>query len=230
MSRAVGILGGMGPVATVDFMGRLVAATPANGDGDHLRLFVDCNPQVLDRNAALAGKGDSPGPDLVAMAQGLERQGADFLVIACNSAHAWADEIIANVAIPLVSMIDATVEAIARDHSGLVRVGLLAADACLQAELYQSPLVAAGLDVLLPDTDGQKTLMALIYGVKAGDTGAEAKARLVLLVDGLVRRGAQIVVVACTEVPMLLAPIDCPVPLVDSTGALVTATLCAATR
>jgi aspartate racemase len=230
MSRAVGILGGMGPAATVDFMGRLIAATPAKGDRDHLRLFVDCNPQVLDRNAAIAGKGDSPGPDLVAMAQGLERQGADFLVIACNSAHAWADEIVVSVAIPLVSMIDATVDTIARDHGGVVRVGLLAADACLQAELYQTPLAAAGLDVLLPDAEGQKALMALIYGVKAGDTGVDAKARLAVLVDTLVRRGAEIIVAACTEVPMLLAPADCPVPLVDSTDALVTATLREATR
>lgn len=219
MSRAIGILGGMGPAATVDLMARILTATPATGDAGHLRLLVDCNPAVPDRNHALAGEGPSPGPMLATMARGLEMQGADMLAIACNSAHAWADEIRAATTLPLVSMIDATVDAIRRDHPTVRRVGLLAADACLAADLYQSPLVAAGFEVLTATE--QAAFMTLIYGVKAGDTGPEARAAMAKIARGLVARGAEIVVAACTEVPLLLDHDNSPAPLVDSTEALV---------
>jgi aspartate racemase len=206
----------MGPAATVDLMGRIVAATPASGDAGHLRLLVDSDPSVPDRNRAIAGEGPSPGPALVRMAQGLERQGADLLAIACNSAHAWADEIRRETHIPLISMIDATVSAI---PAGVRRVGLLAADACLGADLYQAPLVAAGFEVIT--TDRQAAFMTLIYGVKAGDTGPEARAEMAAITQDLVARGAELIIAGCTEVPLLLDPAACPVPLVDSTDALV---------
>ena len=228
MTRAIGILGGMGPAATVDLMARIVAATPAKADAGHLRLLVDSNPAIPDRNDAIERGGPSPGPALAAMAQGLERQGADLLAIACNSAHAWTDDIRAATAIPLVSMIDATIAAIARNHPGTRRIGLLAADACLGANLYQAPLAAAGYAVLT--SDDQPAFMALVYGVKAGDTGAAARASMAALAAGLVVRGAGLIVAACTEVPLLLAPADCPVPLVDSTDALVHALIAEATR
>ncbi|WP_019834109.1 aspartate/glutamate racemase family protein [Sphingomonas sp. PR090111-T3T-6A] len=219
MSRAIGILGGMGPAATVDLMARIIAATPAGGDAGHLRLLVDSNPAVPDRNRAIAGEGPSPGPPLAAMARGLEAQGADMLAIACNSAHAWAGEIRAATSIPLVSMIDATAEAIGRDHPGLRRVGLLAADACLGAGLYQEPLGRAGYEVL---TSGdQPGFMALIYGVKAGETGTAAQAGMAAQAEALAARGAELIVAACTEVPLLLRPEQSPVPLVDSTAVLV---------
>ncbi len=228
MSRTIGILGGMGPAATVDLMARIVAATPASGDAGHLRLLVDCNPAVPDRNRAIAGDGPSPGPALAAMARGLETQGADMLAIACNSAHAWADEIRAATTIPLVSMIDATIVSIRRDHPAVRRVGMLAADACLGAGLYQRPLDAAGYDVLT--SAGQAAFMALVYGVKAGDSGAEARAGMAAIAEGLVARGAELIVAACTEVPLLLDAVDCPVPLVDSTAALVRALFRAASE
>lgn len=219
MSRAIGILGGMGPAATVDLMGRIVAATPAQGDAGHLRLLVDSNPAVPDRNRAIAGEGPSPGPALAAMARGLEAQGAEMLAIACNSAHAWAGEIRAAASVPLVSMIDATVEAIRRDHPGARTIGLLAADACLGAGLYQGPLAQAGFEVLL--SEDQPGFIALVYGVKGGETGAAARAGMAAQAEALAARGAELIVAACTEVPLLLGPEESPVPLVDSTAALV---------
>lgn len=216
MSRAIGILGGMGPAATVDLMARIVAGTPARGDADHLHLLIDSNPQVANRNLAIAGAGPSPAPVLVEMAQGLEAQGADMLAIACNSAHAWADDIRAATAIPLISMIEATVAAI---PSGVRRVGLLAADACLDAGLYQRPFAEAGLDTLV--TDDQSGFMTLIYGVKAGQTGPEARAQMAGIARGLVDRGAEVIVAACTEVPLLLSATDVAMPFIDSTDALV---------
>jgi len=216
MSKAIGILGGMGPAATVDLMARLIAATPVECEADHLRLLVDCNPHVPNRNEALASTGEYPADALVAMAQGLERQGADLLAIACNSAYAWAAEIRAGTGVPLVSMIDATVAMI---PAGARRIGLLAADACLHARLYQTPLERSGHEVLVPED--QAGFMRLIYGVKTGHEDASARAGMAALAQDLIDRGAEIVVAACTEVPLLLSAADIPVPLVDSTDALV---------
>lgn len=228
MSRSIGILGGMGPAATVDLMARIIAATPAGGDAGHLRLLVDSNPAVPDRNRAIAGEGPSPGPALAAMARGLETQGADMLAIACNSAHAWAGEIRAATTIPLVSMIDATVAAIGRDHPGVRKVGLLAADACLGAGLYQEPLIRAGYEVVL--SEDQAGFMALIYGVKAGETGQPARAGMAGQAKALAAQGAELIVAACTEVPLLLSAQESPVPLVDSTAELVAELVHLATR
>src|SRR5262245_56844098 len=106
MTKTIGVIGGMGPAATLAFFGKLLEATHAERDQDHLRVLIDNNPRVPDRNAAIAGRGPSPGPQLAESARGLELAGADFLVIACNTAHAFASEIEAAVAIPLMSMID----------------------------------------------------------------------------------------------------------------------------
>lgn len=121
MSRVVGVIGGMGPAATLDFYAKLIAATPATREQDHLRVLIDSNPGVPDRNLALAGGAPSPeaapGPVLADMARGLERAGADLLVMACNTAHAFEADIRRAVAIPFVSIITETADAeIGRAH------------------------------------------------------------------------------------------------------------------
>ena len=116
MSKTIGVIGGMGPAATLDFFGKILEATHAERDQDHLRVLIDNNPRVPDRNAAIAGRGPSPGPQLAESARGLERAGADFLVIACNTAHAFQPDIEAAISIPLLSMIDATTDAAMSQH------------------------------------------------------------------------------------------------------------------
>lgn len=86
--RTVGVLGGMGPLATADFYTKFVRLTPARTDQEHPRVFIDSNPKIPDRTAGLFGQGPDPAPALVATAQGLVRAGADVIVIPCNSAHA----------------------------------------------------------------------------------------------------------------------------------------------
>ena len=139
MTRTVGVLGGMGPAATLDFMAKIYAADPAEREQDRVRLVVDCDPGVLDRNAAVRGAGPSPGPDLAAMAKGLVGAGADFLVIACNTAHAWTAEIEAAAARPVLSMIEAACDEIAARHPGARRIGVLAGDGCLERRRHIRP-------------------------------------------------------------------------------------------
>ncbi len=224
--RTVGVLGGMGPAATLDFLAKLQRATPATSDQDHVRVLVDLNPRVPDRNAALAGKGPSPGQVLAEMAAGLERAGAEGLVMVCNSAHAFADDIRAALtSAPFLSLIDATVAVVRRDHPDVRRVGLLAASACLEARLYQDAFAACGVEVTAPDAEGQARFMALLYRVKQGEVGPTVRAGMRALAEELIARGAELIVSGCTEVPLVLAREDLEVPLADSTDALVAATL-----
>jgi aspartate racemase len=209
----------MGPAATVDFFAKLLAATPAERDQDHLRILIDNNPRVPDRNAAIAGRGPSPGPQLAESARGLERTGADVIVIACNTAHAFADEIEAAIGVPLLSMIDATVDAAMVEKPA--RVGVLAADGCRRAGLYQKAFAARGVDPLFLQDDLQLDFMQLLYRIKAGDVGQATRLRMEQLATGLNARGAEAVVAACTEVPLVLNADALAVPVISSTDALV---------
>ena len=220
----VGVLGGMGPAATVDFMDKLLKATKAEREQDNLRLLVDCNPHVPDRHEALTG-GAQPGPVLAEMARGLERSGAQFIVMACNTAHAHADEIKAALSVPFVSLILETAATLATRHPTVKIAGLLATSTCVEADLYQPALAAHGVKTLPLDPAAQKRFMDLIYQVKRGDTSDAARAEMRSLADTLIAAGAEVVVSGCTEVPLVLSQGDLAKPLVDSTAVLVERTL-----
>ncbi len=217
--KAIGVIGGMGPAAAADVFAKLIAATGAKRDQDHLRILIDNNPRIPDRHAAIAGKGPSPGPALAASAAGLERMGADCITIACNTAHAFEDEIKAVIAIPLISMIEATADAAAA--TGATRVGVLEADGCRRAKLYQNAFAVRGVEALLLGKEAQAAFMQLIFRVKAGDVGIETRNAMRAHAIHLNARGAQAIVAACTEVPLVLDADELAVPLINSNDALV---------
>ena len=212
----------MGPEATLDFFAKLLAATPAQRDQDRLRIIIDNNPAVPNRNEAVAGTGPSPAPVLATMARGLEKAGAQLLVMPCNAAHAFAADIRTAVNIPFVSIIEETVAASKR--LGVERVGVLAAAGTLDAGLYASAFAGAGIEAIEPRGEERQEFMELLYLFKAGERGQRVRGRMRALADRLVAAGAQAVVAGCTEVPLLLDASDVTVPLVNSTDVLVNAT------
>lgn len=221
MNRTVGVLGGMGPDATADFMSRVIRATPAEKDQDHLRMLVDNNPHVPNRQEALLRGGEDPGPTLAAMARGLEAAGADFLVMPCNTAHAFAHAITEAVDIPLVSIIDATVDACG--DAGMI--GVLATDGCIASGVFQEALADRGRVAVLPDDVEMDALMSLIRRIKAGDTDPDVVAGMRAIAEALAVRGAEVIVAGCTEIPLVLDQGMLDVPLVSSTDALARATV-----
>lgn len=226
----VGILGGMGPAATVDLVEKILASSGAVRDQDHLHLIVDCNPKVPNRNEALDGTGPSPAPQLVAMARRLEAAGADFLAMACITAHAWAAEIRAAVGIPFVSILEETAAEVARLVPPGTPCGVLAAQGARRARLWERALEAIDRPAIVPDAAEQARFMELLYRIKAADLGAEVRAATAALARTLVERGARLVVAGCTEVPLVLGPADCPVPLVDASEVLARAIVACARR
>lgn len=222
--RTIGILGGMGPAASADFLTMLVGAVGAARDEAHPRILLDSNPYVPDRNAAVAG-GVSPGPVLADMARRLVANGAEVLAMPCNAAHGWANDVCAvlpedRVFVDLIAAgVAATLACAPR------RVGLLAVGATHRLRLYHAPLEAVGVEVISPPADA---VAALVARVKGGDTGPAARAAAGRLAVRLAEDGADVVLAACTEVPLVLDPDNCPLPFIDATAALVAAVLRAA--
>ena len=216
----IGILGGMGPAATVDLMAKLIRLTPAGREQDHLPLVVVSDPRVPDRVAPLIdGAGPSPLPAMRAGIRRLERAGASCIAIPCHTAHAWYDELAAATALPILHIVDAALAELARQALPKGPLGLLATAATLHTGLYQDRLAAAGHPALLPTPAVMaKCVLPAIALVKQDRTAAAAP--LVLrAVDHLTSKGATHVLLACTELPIALAAAPHPA-CIDTTEAL----------
>lgn len=217
--RRVGILGGMGPEATILLMSRLLAATPARDDADHVPLLVDQNTQVPSRIAHLIeGRGEDPGPVLAAMARGLEAAGAEALAMPCNTAHHYAPQVRAAAGIPLIDMVALAADAAARAEGG-GRVGLLASPALRRVGLFEGPMAARGLTVVHP-RDGD-ALLAAIRLVKAAGPVDAARDALRAASQGLLDDGAAVQVIACTEFSLIARAVAPGARAIDALDALV---------
>lgn len=223
--KVPGILGGMGPEATVDFMAKVISQTPAKSDQEHIRLLVDHNPSVPNRHAAIAEGGREVASSLVDMARGLEKGGADFLMMVCNTAHAFQEDIRKAIDIPFISLIDEVISELENRHPQVNRVGVMAAEGCLAAELYQQALAQSGREFVTWSPSELNQFMSLLYQIKAGTPLADIKPPMTLLVTSLLDRGAEVLIAGCTEIPLVLSDADIPIPLLASTDILVASTI-----
>jgi aspartate racemase len=218
----IGVLGGMGPLATADFFRKLIDATGAQRDQEHIPLLIDSVPQIPDRTAAILEGGESPLPAMLAARDRLLAAGATMIAMPCNTAHTWYDELVAGCPVPFVHIVDSVAsEASAR---GLARamLGLIATRGTLAAKVYETRLAAHGYRVLTPSEDEVKReVMPAIARVKAGEVEAAGRA-LEPVLARLLERGAQAVVLGCTETPLALDAIGSTLRArsIDSTLAL----------
>ncbi len=212
MERTIGILGGMGPLATAELFRRIVEKTPAKRDQDHPRIIIYNNPKIPDRTAFILGRGPDPRPELIDSARKLESWGADFIIMPCNTAHFFADTIQRAIRIPLVSMIEETAERV--KGMGLRKAGLLATDGTIKGLIYHRALLKRGVSIAVPGKKDQRLVMKAIYeGIKAGNL--ELGRELLLKVAGKLQRRSDVIIAGCTEVSVALKPEDLSVPLID---------------
>jgi aspartate racemase len=216
----VGVIGGLGPEATLDFFGKVLIHSKAKKDQDHIHLIIENNPKTPNRNDAIAGKGVSPDHALAGMAVALDRAGADFIVMACNTAHAFENAIRAATLKPFVSLIDEVVDEVRSRYPDAKRVGLLAAQGCLDAGIYHTAFAVKGVEVVNLGELPQARFMDLLYRIKSGDHGVDVRKAMQELGEELIAAGAEILIAGCTEVPLVLKPGENTKPLVDSTDVL----------
>jgi aspartate racemase len=220
----------MGPDATVDFMSRLIRLVDAKEDSDHIRCIVDNNPQVPSRIRALfEGGKEDPAPCLADMARRLEAWGADFLVMPCNTAHYYYGQIREAVGIPVLNMIEIAARAARENFPPLRQVGILATSATVKVGLYEKAFDAIGIETLYPDAPEQAGLLDLIKSIKAGQIGEAQRAALVATGRHVLEKGAQALVIACTELSVV-APRKGELPFVDASQTLAEETVATAKR
>ncbi len=221
--RTVGVLGGMGPEATIYFMQRVVASVPAKDDADHVPLMVDNNPQVPSRiKAIIEGTGDDPAPALVKMAQRLVGAGAEALVMPCNTAHYYAGQVAAATDVPFLNMVALScAEAAKIAPNG--KVGLLGSPALQQVGVFEDALNDAGL-VPVYAQEPERAL-ATIRSIKSQGPSEFAAHTLNDIASKMVSDGADVICICCTEFSLLAQEIDVKVQLFDALDVLVSATI-----
>lgn len=211
MAKIVGILGGMGPMSTVDLMRKVTEKTPVEKEQEHLRLLVDSRPQVPDRTAAIFGEGPSPAPVLQESARLLEGWGADLIAIPCNSAHAFLEDIRDAVGIEVLDMPGVVGREIAARFPAGTPVGLLGTSGSYRAGLYHSRL--PNHQVVTPGDEVQKDLvMGAIYQVKVEDKVEEPRRKLLEAASTLDPTPAALIA-GCTEVELAFEGAEAPIPV-----------------
>jgi aspartate racemase len=217
--RRIGILGGMGPQATVLLMSRIIARTKALDDSDHVPMIVDNNTQVPSRIKALIEKsGEDPAPVLAAMARRLETAGAEALAMPCNTAHNYAPAIRAAVSIPFLDMVELTCDRIAASCARNGAVGLLASPAVRITGLYERLLARRGLKAVFPEDEA--AMLAAIRAIKAQGDHPAARSALRSAAGELARTGVGALIIACSEFSIVADALVATQPVVDSIDAL----------
>lgn len=215
MKKAIGIIGGMGPMATCDLMKKIIENTDAACDQEHIRLYVDSNTNIPDRTAAILRGGADPRPALTQSAVKLQAMGADLLVMPCNTAYYFVEDLRKAVDIPVLNMQHETADELCRQ--GITTVAVLATDGTVQSGLYDRALKNVGITPVYPDKNEQKLVMSVIYDyVKAGKDYRDVD-KIHAMVEHLRSQGVQGLVLGCTELPIAFAPWKVSLPTFDPT-------------
>jgi len=214
--KTVGILGGMGPEATVDFYNRIVKSTPARKDQDHIRTVILSDPKVPDRTEGILGRGESPFARLQSGLDTLVHIGVEIIAIPCVSSHYFFEKFRVPGHVILLSIVKETALYTLNKWPEIKRVAVLGTDVTVQMDLFGKYFSSNGVTLLFPSPKEQKEIiMDAIYLVKSGKySGVSEKLRAV--VNRLKEDGAQAVIAGCTEIPLVFKARDMGIPMVDT--------------
>ena len=225
MKKTIGIMGGMGPLATADLFRRIVIMTEASCDNEHIRVYIDSNAAIPDRTAAILRGGRDPVEEMASALKNLEACGADCILMPCNTAHYFLPRLRKMTDIPFLDMPEITAECCAERYPGK-RAAILATDGTIQTGIYDRPLSQRGVAFLHPDPEEQKTVMHLIYDVvKAFRPMEPERETWKALLRSLRGRGADYFILGCTELPVLSGILGEEGPFVDPSDELAKAAI-----
>lgn len=221
--KIIGIIGGMGPEATCDLFSRIIKLTKAKKDQDHIHIIIDNNPEIPDRTQAIFNNGESPVPALIESGRMLERAKADFIIIPCNTAHFFYDELKGHLKIPIVHMIKEVAKKIHKEFPAVRKAGLLSTQGTIKAGLYQKELGDLGIEVIKPDERVQDMVTEAIYGtegIKRGYLEGKSKKLIYNAIDNLISNGAELIIGGCTEIPLVVDLKTVSLPFINSNQVL----------
>lgn len=207
MKKTLGIIGGMGPLATAKLFERIILLTDAKSDQEHLHIIIDNNTSIPDRTAYILEGGPDPRKELIDSAVKLQNMGADFLIIPCNTAHYFYEDIVAKIDIPILSMIDETAKYIKDNYLNIRNIGLLATEGTYKAEVFDNIFHKYGIDIIKPSKEKQKYIMELIYNIKKGVKQKDLSGFYSAMKE-IEEHYTDIFVVGCTELSVALEMYD----------------------
>jgi aspartate racemase len=228
MSKTIGVLGGMGPYATIDFLRLMLDLTGVAKESDHFGVVVDSNPKIPSRTRAYLFGDADPVPMMKASVRNLVLAGADFIVLPCNSAHYFLPRVLEGAPFPFVDMIESTSNVIVQQ--GWTKIGVLAGEVTVGAGLYERFLEGRGITVVQVNSEEQKLVRKIIEDVKLGAITSHTNSILMKLIDILIKNGAQSIVLGCTELQAVVRNLKVNVTIVDSLEVLARATIAEARR
>lgn len=217
--KIIGVVGGMGPDATVDLFQKIVSKTLAEKDQDHHKLLIYNNPQIPDRTAAILGNGKDPLPELIKTAQKLEKAGADFLVIPCNTAHYYYKDLNKEIGIEIINMIEEVAKKVDYNNN-IKKVGLMGTKGVIKSKIYHKELNEFDIEVIQPDEKNMDKIMEIIYAIKSGKQDKKRQNILTEIALDLIDKGAEGLILGCTELPLLFAKDNFNYPLFISQDVL----------
>lgn len=225
MKKTIGILGGMGPMATADLFAKIVSLTQADCDNDHIRIYIDSNSQIPDRTGCIVHGGASPVPQMTSALRHLEQCGADCLVMPCNTAHHFLPQLQAQTDIPFISMLESTAKACQAQFPGKT-AGVLATCGTYDSGVYSNVLDAQGVHYCLPDQADRDRLMEVIYGgVKKGLPLEQVRQPMEAVLEHMTAQGADYFILGCTELPIAAQELHLPQAFIDPTTELAKAAI-----
>ncbi|MBS3819141.1 amino acid racemase [bacterium] len=218
MSQTIGILGGMGPEATVCMYESIIKNTRVKKDQDHIPVIILSNPKVPPRTEAIFNKAPDPTPILVKGAKTLEQAGADFIIMPCITAHFFLSRITSQIHVPFISLLEESLQWALNELTGVKKVGILSSTGTLKSQLFHKTFAREDIDIINPEEKEQVQVMEAIFGphgVKAGFTTGFPEKTAVRIANSLMERGAGAIIAGCTEIPLILKPQSIPVPLIE---------------
>lgn len=218
--RVIGIIGGMGPEATVDFYREIIRLTPAQKDQDHIPVLIYSNPRVPERTQAILHGGEDPTPFLIEAAQILERGGAGILAMPCNTAHYFLPRVRPAVQIPILDMIEETFLRARAQIVDMKAVGLLATTGTVESGVYRNVFARHGVSILTPAAVEQDRIQQAIRQIKSDTYDRTRQDTLESIGGTLIRAGAQAVILGCTEIPLAFNVARVNYPVINATRVL----------
>lgn len=218
--KIAGVLGGMGPIATIDLLNKIVKYTDAKKDSDHIHTLVDSYTEIPDRTAYILGQGENPEQHLIDSALKLEAMGASFIVMPCNTAHYFYEKVCGAVKIPFINMIDE----VAKELNDVKKVGLLATKGTYKGHIYENIFNRYGIDVKIPPMDMQEIVTDLIYRVKEGKDDID-QVPIDQVLDYFSSLGVEKIILGCTELPVAFNRLKIEGDFLDPTKTLAVSTI-----
>jgi len=219
MDKTIGILGGMGPLATVDIFHKIVSLTEANSDQDHIHIIIENDPGIPNRLDFLLRDGESPEKHLIQLATKLEFMGADVLIMPCNTAHYFYDAIKKHIGIDFINMIDETAKEIKQTSPSCKKIGLLATKGTYHTGIFEKVFSPYEIEVIIPNLEDQQYIADLILAVKIGQTTFDLT-NIHQVLENLKRANMDVLVLGCTELPIAFQMFDIKEKFIDPTTVL----------